>query len=72
MIDVDFQATSASLCGDGYTFRRLYGSRGTAKCPNRGCSRQAARLLENVYSWVTEGYGTPDLKDARQLLEALT
>jgi hypothetical protein len=28
-------------------------------------------LLAEVYSWFTEGFDTPDLQDARALLDAL-
>ena len=35
--------------------------------------RDAARaLLAPVYGWFTEGFDTPDLKDAKALLEELT
>jgi predicted ATPase len=35
--------------------------------------RAAAReLLAPVYGWFTEGFDTPDLQDARALLEALS
>jgi hypothetical protein len=34
--------------------------------------RQEARdLLAPVYEWFTEGFDTPDLKDARELLDDL-
>jgi predicted ATPase len=34
--------------------------------------RDAARhLLAPVYGWFTEGFDTPDLQDAKALLEAL-
>jgi hypothetical protein len=32
---------------------------------------EARDLLAPVYGWFTEGFGTPDLKDAKALLEAL-
>ena len=35
----------------------------------RGERRRAADLLLPVYSWFTEGFGTPDLRDARTLLD---
>jgi predicted ATPase len=35
--------------------------------------RTAARdLLASVYGWFTEGFDTPDLKDAKALLDELT
>lgn len=33
---------------------------------------EARRLLTQVYDWFTEGFDTPDLQDAKALLEALT
>jgi predicted ATPase len=33
--------------------------------------REARELLEPVYNWFTEGFGTPDLIDARELLDAI-
>jgi predicted ATPase len=36
------------------------------------CKRDEARdLLAPVYGWFTEGFDTPDLKDARALLDEL-
>ena len=32
---------------------------------------QARDLLAPVYSWFTEGFGTPDLKEAKALLDEL-
>jgi predicted ATPase len=32
---------------------------------------EASRLLAPIYGWFTEGLATPDLQDARELLEAL-
>jgi predicted ATPase len=32
---------------------------------------EARELLANVYSWFTEGFGTPDLEDAKALLDEL-
>ena len=31
----------------------------------------AYQLLEEVYGWFTEGFDTPDLQEAKALLEAL-
>jgi len=42
---------------------RLWGKQGKRK--------EAHKLLSDIYSWFTEGFDTPDLKDARVLLEAL-
>ncbi|HEY6403206.1 MAG TPA: hypothetical protein VI479_17430, partial [Blastocatellia bacterium] len=37
-----------------------------------GKRTQARRLLAEVHGWFTEGFETPDLRDARSLLEELT
>jgi predicted ATPase len=37
----------------------------------QGKPREAERLLNGVYGWFTEGFETPDLKDARSLLAEL-
>jgi len=39
--------------------------RGTSRCD------EAGRLLSEVYGWFTEGFDTPDLKDAKALLDKL-
>jgi hypothetical protein len=33
---------------------------------------EARRLLEPVYGWFTEGHDTPDLTDAKALLDQLS
>ena len=33
--------------------------------------RQAHEMLNGIYSWFTEGFDTPDLEEARTLLDAL-
>jgi predicted ATPase len=38
----------------------------------QGRTATARQILEKIYSWFTEGFDTPDLKEARALLEALT
>jgi predicted ATPase len=35
----------------------------------QGQSREAIDLIEPIYSWFTEGLHTPDLKEARELLD---
>ena len=40
-------------------------------CRDPGRRAEAHDLLAPVYGWFTEGFGTPDLKDAKALLEAL-
>ncbi len=39
-----------------------------AECGER---QQAADLLAAIYAWFTEGFDTPDLQEARALLDAL-
>jgi predicted ATPase len=38
---------------------------------DQGKRTEARELLAPVYDWFTEGFDTPDLKEARALLEAL-
>jgi predicted ATPase len=38
---------------------------------NRGKSAEARELLAPIYRWFTEGFDTPDLKEAKALLEEL-
>jgi predicted ATPase len=38
---------------------------------DQGKVRQARKLLAPVYGWLTEGFDTLDLKDAKGLLEEL-
>ena len=38
---------------------------------DRGEHAEARALLAPIYSWFTEGFSTPDLKEAKSLLEAL-
>jgi len=37
----------------------------------QGRQDEAHRMLAEVYSWFTEGFETPDLKDAKALLDVL-
>jgi predicted ATPase len=39
---------------------------------DQGRRTQARDLLAPVYGWFTEGFDTPDLKDAKALLDELT
>jgi class 3 adenylate cyclase/tetratricopeptide (TPR) repeat protein len=39
---------------------------------DQGRAREARDLLAPVYGWFTEGFGTKDLKEAKQLLDELT
>ena len=38
---------------------------------DQGRREEARELLAPIYRWFTEGFGTPDLKEAKALLEAL-
>jgi predicted ATPase len=38
---------------------------------HQGRSAEARDLLAPVYGWFTEGFDTPDLKDAKSLLDEL-
>jgi predicted ATPase len=38
----------------------------------QGRMDQARQVLAEVYGWFTEGYGTPDLKEAEALLQELS
>jgi predicted ATPase len=37
----------------------------------QGRREEASDLLAPVYGWFTEGFGTPDLKEAKVLLDEL-
>ncbi len=45
------------------------GSAGNAACASP--TRHPQRLAE-IYGWFTEGFDTPDLKEARRLLEEMS
>ncbi len=38
----------------------------------QGKTKEARDLLAPIYGWFTEGFDTPDLKDARALLDELS
>ena len=38
---------------------------------DQGRRTEAGDLLATLYSWFTEGFGTPDLKGAKALLDEL-
>ena len=38
---------------------------------NQGKQTEARELLAEIYGWFTEGFDTPDLIDAKALLEEL-
>jgi hypothetical protein len=37
----------------------------------QGKKEEARHMLAGIYGWFTEGFDTPDLKEARALLDAL-
>jgi predicted ATPase len=39
---------------------------------DQGCCQEARDLLAPIYGWFTEGFDTPDLKEAKALLDELT
>ena len=41
-------------------------------CRDQGRRSEARDLLAPVYGWFTEGFDTPDLKDAKALLDELS
>ena len=38
----------------------------------QGRHDEACRILAEIYGWFTEGFDTPDLNDAKSLLDELT
>ena len=38
----------------------------------QGKREEARQRLEEIYGWFTEGFDTPDLQEAKALLETLT
>ena len=54
---------------------KLWELRATASlarlCRDRGRRTEARDLLAPVYGWFTEGFGTPDLREAKALLDSL-
>jgi hypothetical protein len=38
----------------------------------QGKREEARRMLAEIYGWFSEGFDTPDLKEARVLLEELS
>jgi len=38
----------------------------------QGKREEARQMLTEIYGWFTEGFDTPDLKEARALLEELS
>ena len=47
------------------------GSFGARDWRDRGKRTQARDLLAPIYGWFTEGFDTPDLKEAKALLDEL-
>jgi len=38
----------------------------------QGRQAEALKMLTGAYNWFTEGFDTPDLKDARALIDGLS
>jgi predicted ATPase len=38
---------------------------------SQGKTKEAYQMLAEIYGWFTEGFDTPDLVEARELLESL-
>ena len=47
-------------------------ARTSKRDPNQGKCAEARDLLAPIYGWFTEGFDTPDLKEAKALLDALS
>jgi hypothetical protein len=67
---------SASLVSS-FADQHLYSHQGFGDPPVDDGSKRSRRakacdLLAPIYSWFTEGFGTPDLKEARALLYELS
>ena len=43
-----------------------------SRSPQRLLNREARELLAPIYGWFTEGFDTPDLREAKALLDALS
>ena len=59
------QGIRRRLCGD----RKAYSPQ-RCRCVH-GERQQAADLLAPIYAWFTEGFDTPDLVEAKALLDQL-
>src|SRR6516164_4373138 len=56
----------------GNARRKIASLRGTARLHrDQGRNAEARDLLAPIYDWFTEGFDTPDLKEAKALLEEL-
>ena len=56
----------------GNARRKIASLRGTARLRrDQGRNAEARDLLAPIYDWFTEGFDTPDLKEAKALLEEL-
>jgi predicted ATPase len=59
-------------CRQGARLLELRAATSLARLWNdRGRNAEARELLAPIYSWFTEGFDTPDLKEARMLLDSL-
>ena len=46
--------------------------KGRPRKGGQGKSEETRGLLEEIYGWFTEGFGTADLKEAKALLEEVS
>jgi hypothetical protein len=44
----------------------------TVSSHQRGRRNEARTILAEIYAWFTEGFDTPDLKEAKALLDELS
>ena len=56
-----------SACGSSCATRSL-----ARLLANQNRSDETRRMLAEIYNWFTEGFDTPELKDARALLDELS
>ena len=60
------------LCGLLFAPLSASAANNVDKAALKKAMQQARELLAPVYGWFTEGFDTPDLKEAKALLEELT
>jgi class 3 adenylate cyclase/predicted ATPase len=70
--ELSFQKSLAVARGQQAKAWELRAATGLARLRLRqGRSPEGLKILSDVYDWFTEGFDTPDLKDARHLLDEL-